>query len=303
MQSHPVTVPEHLVYPLEPFAADFQRHVEIGQSELADSSVVFVGLARNCDRWLADNLGRLQMLTAKCREWRLHIETNDNTDATDQVLSDFCREFRQATFHSQRLGRQQYTTEFAGRRTEALAEYRAACQTWVRENARHADYVVVIDWDAWGGWSHSGFLHGLGRLLMTQDAAGMASVSLIEHPTLTMGDDKQPKLSKAFVQYDCWSLRLNSAWDDYSAGLGGWKHQWIPPVGSPPVPVVSAFGGLCIYDTYAYLKGTYDGSDCEHVPFHQTMADRTGLRLYLDPAMRTVMHWMEPDNGGRNGHD
>jgi hypothetical protein len=298
-----VTVPEHLVYPLEPFAADFQRHVEIGESELADASVVFVGLARNCDSWLADNLGRLQMLAAKCREWRLHIETNDNTDATDQVLMDFCREFHQATFSSQRLDRKQYTTEFAGRRTEALAEYRTACQTWVRENARHADYVVAIDFDSWGGWSHSGFMHGLGRLLMTQDAAGMASVSLIEHPTLTMGEDKQPTLTKAWTHYDAWCLRLNSSFDDYTAGLGGWKHQWIPPVGSPPVPVVSAFGGMAIYDTYAYLKGTYHGSDCEHVPFHQTMAERTGLRLYLDPAMRTVMHWMEPSDGGRNGHD
>jgi hypothetical protein len=294
MQSHSVTVPDHLVYPLEPFAADFKRHVEIGESELADASVVFVGLARNCDRWLAANLERLKMLTAKCREWRLHIETNDNTDATDQVLVDFCREFPQATFTSQRLDRQQYTTEFAGRRTEALAEYRTACQTWVRENARHADYVVVIDWDSWGGWSHSGFLHGLGRLLMTPDAAGMASVSLFQHD---FGRGPQ------WAQYDCWALRLNTAWDDYTAGLGGWKYGWLPPVGSPPVHVVSAFGGMCIYDTYAYLKGTYHGRDCEHVPFHATMAERTGLRLYLDPAMRTVMHWMEPSDGGRNGHD
>jgi hypothetical protein len=265
--------------------------------------VVFVGLARNCDRWLADNLGRLQMLAGRCREWRFHCVTNDNTDATDQVLMDFCREFPQATFHSQRLGRNQYTTEFAGRRTEALAEYRTACQTWVRENARYADYVVVIDWDSWGGWSHAGFMHGVGRLLMTPDAAGMASVSLIEHPTLTMGEDKQPTLTKAWTHYDAWALRLNSAWDDYTAGLGGWKHQWIPPVGSPPVHAVSAFGGMAIYDTYAYLKGTYDGADCEHVGFHRTMAERTGLRLYLDPAMRTVMHWMEPSDGGRNGHD
>jgi len=128
-------------------------------------------------------------------------------------------------------------------------------------------------------------------------------VSLIEYPQLTMGEDKQPKLAKGWTHYDAWALRLNSAWDDYTAGLGGWKHQWIPPVGSPPVHVVSAFGGMCIYDTYAYLKGTYHGRDCEHVPFHQTMAERTGLRLYLDPAMRTVMHWMEPSDGGRNCHD
>ena len=298
------SVPEHLIYPLDVFADDFKRLHDIGESVWRDSEVAFVGLARNCASHLEQNLARLEQLAAGCRAWRLHIETNDNTDDTDQVLVNFCRAFPQATFTSQRLGRQQYTTEFAGRRTEALAEYRTACQRWVRENASQADFVVAIDWDAWGGWSHAGVLHGVGSLQMTPDAAGMASVSLIEHPQMAMGEDQQPKLMLGWVHYDAWALRLNSAFDDYTAGLGGWKHQWVPPVGSPPVPVVSAFGGLAIYDTHAYLKGAYSGEDCEHVPFHVSMAKRTGLRLYLDPAMRTVMHWMpEADDGGRDGHD
>jgi hypothetical protein len=299
-----MNVPEHLIYPLEPFAADYLRHVEIGEQEFSDASVVFVGLARNCALHLQANLGRLERLAEKCREWRLHIETNDNTDDTDQVLIDFCRHYPQATFLSQRLDRQQFTSEFAGRRTEALAEYRTACQRWVREHASDADYVVAIDFDAWGGWSHSGFLHGIGRMHSTPDAAGMASVSLIEHPQMQMGEDQKPRLGKGWVHYDAWALRLNSSFDDYTAGLGGWKHQWLPPVGSPPVPVASAFGGMAIYDTYAYLKGTYDGSDCEHVPFTRTMTERTKMRMYLDPAMRTVMHWMpEATDGGQHSDD
>jgi hypothetical protein len=73
-------------------------------------------------------------------------------------------------------------------------------------------------------------------------------------------------------------------------------------VGSPPVPVVSAFGGMAIYDSFAYLRGHYDGEkDCEHVPFHRSIAERTGQRLYMDPAMRMVMHWLEQTDGGRDG--
>jgi hypothetical protein len=293
-------IPEHLVYPMEPFAADFKQHVEIGASELADANVVFVGLARNCDRWLADNLGRLQMLVAPCREWRLHIETNDNTDATDQVLMDFCRQFPQATFHSQRLNRGQYGNEFAGRRTVALAEYRTACQRWVADNARDADYVVAIDFDSWGGWSHDGVLAGIGSLNALPDSFGMASVSVMQHPAYVVTGNTV-ELSSQWMHYDAWALRINSTWDDYTAGQGGWKQQWLPPVGSPPIPVVSAFGGMAIYDTYAYLKGTYDGSDCEHVPFHDTIAKRTGQRLYLCPSMRTVMHWL-PEEDDDAGH-
>lgn len=299
-----MNVPAALIYPLDEFADEFMRHVEIGQKTLADSEIVFVGLARNCAKWLTHNLHRLEMLGKDCRSWRLHIETNDNEDETDQVLADFCAAYRQATFTSQRLGRKQYATEFAGPRTQALAEYRTACQRWVEDNARHADFVCIIDWDAWGGWSHSGFMHGLGRLVQSTEAVAMASVSLIQSPQMQMGEDKRPTIGKGWVHYDAWALRINSTWDDYTAGCGGWKHQWIPPVGSPPIPVVSAFGGMAIYDTYAYLAGRYSGADCEHVPFHDTMAKRTGKRIFLEPGMRTVMHWMEPaDAAGQHSHD
>lgn len=279
-------IPEHLLRPHPPFVDDFVARYNRGVELFRGADVAFVGLARNCDRHLADNLVRLEELATFCRSWRLHVETNDNTDGTDRVLADFCSRHRQATFTSRRLGREQFSAEFAGRRTEALAEYRTACQTWVRECSPDASLVVIIDFDSWGGWSHSGFLHGVGALWGTPRAAGMASVSLLEWRDPASGQD-------LWVHYDAWALRLNSTWDDYTAGQGGWKHSWLPPVGSPPAPVVSAFGGMAIYRTAAYLAGTYDGADCEHVGFHASIAKRTGLSMYLDPAMRTVMKWLE----------
>ena len=294
-------VPEHLIYPLDYFAADFERTYKLGESVWAGSDVAFVGLARNCAAHLKSNLARLEQLAAGCRSWRLHIETNDNDDGTDQVLADFCAAHRQATFTSQRLGRKQYTTEFAGRRTIALAEYRSACQRWVRESAADAKFVIVIDFDSWGGWSNGGVMAGIGSLNSTFDACGMASVSLMQYPAYVV-NGQVVELLPTWMHYDAWALRLNSTYDDYTAGVGGWKAQWLPPVGSPPVPVSSAFGGMAIYDTIAYLQGEYDGSDCEHVTFHATMAERTGRRLYLCPSMRTVMSWI-PDEGGHAEHN
>lgn len=275
-------VPDHLVYPLDAFAGDFARMYHTGVDAWADADVAIVGLARNCAPWLDANLARLTQLVADCRSWRLHICTNDNTDDTETVLANFCGANPQASFHTQTLNRKQFSAEFAGPRTVALAEYRTACQEWVRQHCADATYVLVIDFDAWGGWSHAGVMHGVGSLATMDDAYGMASVSIMEHGA-----------TKSWLQYDAWALRLNSSWDDYTAGIGGWKHHWLPPVGSPPIPVCSAFGGLAIYETEAYLAGTYDGSDCEHVTLHATIAERTGLRLYLDPAMRCVMYWLE----------
>jgi len=83
-------------------------------------------------------------------------------------------------------------------------------------------------------------------------------------------------------------------YDTYRNNIGGWGFQWLPPVGSPPVLVASAFGGMCIYRTDAYLKGTYDGvHDVEHVPFHQSIAKATGQHLYLNPSQRMLMNWMD----------
>jgi hypothetical protein len=69
------------------------------------------------------------------------------------------------------------------------------------------------------------------------------------------------------------------------------------------VLVASAFGGLCIYRTEAYLQGTYDGvKDCEHVPYHASIAKATGQHLYLNPSQRCIMAWMT-DDGGQHSND
>lgn len=277
-----MNVPDNLLYPLEVFVEDFRETYERGVDVWRDADVAFVGLARNCDKWLGDNLARLTQLCEGVGSWRLHVRTNDNTDQTVAVLREFCEEYPQASYDNQTLGRQQFGAEFAGRRTQALAEYRTACQSWVLDNSLRSSLVVVIDFDMRGGWSHAGFLHGVGALATNENAYGMASVSLMEYQT-----------PGQWLHYDCWAARLNSSFDDYTAGMGGWKHLWMPPVGSPPIPVVSAFGGMAIYETGAYLAGVYDGRDCEHVPFHESIAKKTGKSLYLDPAMRTVMQWLE----------
>lgn len=290
-----MNIPQHLAYPLSPFAEAFQARTMEGMRRLSHSRLAIVGLARNCGVRLAENLGRLEQLTASAKGWQLHIETNDNTDQTVQVLADYCRQHRQATFADQALGRKQFSTEFAGPRTIALAEYRDACQRWVRECAADTDYVIVIDWDQWGGWSTPGVLSGLGWLVEMPGAYGMASVSLMQMPVIAADREGNVQQRAEWLHYDAWALRLNSYWDDYTNGCGGWKHHWLPPIGSPPVPVCSAFGGLAIYRTEAYLAGTYDGvNDCEHVPFHASIAKATGQHLYLNPSQRCVMHWMEP---------
>jgi hypothetical protein len=305
-RSQAVLVPRHLIEPLEPFEPLFRQRVIEGSVRLALSKVAIVGLARNCAAPLKANLERVKTLGEKCRAWRFHCETNDNTDATTEVLAEFCSRHPQASYRDRTLERPQFSAEFAGPRTQALAEYRTACQEWVRHHSADADLVVVIDFDMWGGWIPSGLHAGVGCLQAMPEAYGMASISLIEHPGYVL-EQGVPKSVPAWIHYDCWAMRgvgqRGNFFDDYTAGQGGWKHQYLPPVGSPPVLVSSAFGGMGIYRTEAYLAGKYDGSDCEHVPFHQSVAEATGQGLYVCPSMRTIMHWLPSEAGDGGQHD
>lgn len=291
----PPAVPEKFVRPGPAFAERYAAMVELGTDRLQRSSVAFVGLARSCAEPLFGNLMRLEKLAAMCGGWCLHIEENDSDDETVQILMDYATKHRQATFLSRRLERGNYSNEFGGRRTIALAEYRDDCQRWVRANAPDCDYTVVVDWDAWGGWWHDGVLAGLGSLVETPGAYGMASVSLLE-THMWAHEQGQPRLGLGMAHYDAWAMRglgqPDVTYDDYTTGEGGWKHGWMPPVGSPPALVASAFGGMVIYRTPAYLAGTYDGTtDCEHVAFHASVRRATGKNFYICPSMRTLMRW------------
>ncbi len=281
-------LPARLWFPHEPFALPYAERVAEGSERLRHSNVALVGLARNCAARLAQNLGLVESIGRKAKRWQLHIESNDCEDETLSVLAAFAKQHADATFHYQVLGRGSYGAEFAGRRTIAMAEYRDACQRWVRSCAADADYVIVVDFDAWGGWNEQSVINGLGWLVELQGAYGMASVSLFQYD---FGNGPQ------WAHYDLWAMRgvgqPGCYWDTYRNGYGGFGYSWLPPVGSPPVLVSSAFGGMCIYRTDAYLRGTYDGTaDCEHVPFHQSIAEATGQYLYLNPSQRMLMSWM-----------
>jgi len=285
-------LPARLWFPHEPFDKAYAERAAEGAERLKHSHIAVVGLARNCATRLAQNLGLVESLGSKAKRWQLHIESNDCEDETLSVLANFSQQYPQATFHYSILGRQHHPAEFAARRTIALAEYRDACQRWVRSCATDADYVIVVDFDAWGGWNERGLLNGLGWLVEMPGAYGMASTSLFQYDWGT---------GPQWCHYDLWALRgvgqHGCYWDTYQNGYGGFGFSWLPPVGSPPVFVSSAFGGMCIYRTDAYLRGTYDGvRDCEHVPFHESIARATGQHLYLNPSQRMLMSWLQEES-------
>lgn len=265
------------------YQAQYDRMVEIGRDEAARTKVAIVAIARNAMPHLRNTLALIDELAGRFRDCCFYVYENDSDDDTASVLDDFS--IRQwVTVEHETLARPDYRG-FEEERTIALAEYRNRCQSWVDENAGDANYVVVLDLDPHGGFSTDGVLNSIGNICEQMsrenrplDVGGMASHSLwvqVEGGEVSL------------AAYDAWAARL-SWWDDRRAKMPmGWFHMLMLPVGSDPVPMNSAFGGLAVYRREAFLAPGvhYAGGDCEHVHLHKTMR-KAGYQLWLNPGCR-----------------
>ena len=263
------------------FALDYVRDVKYGRHCAADATVALVAICRNAMPWLERTLPRVEETAAMFRDWSAFVYENDSADDTKDALGRWHDgQRRHVSLNANGRPHLNFTTEQV--RTHALAEYRAACQTFVR-NGETPDYVVVFDTDPWGGWSIDGVANSIAWLDRDPSLYGLASYSWSEWGPPVVA-------SPMPLQYDAFAARLNH-WGQRDQQ---WFHHWHPAVGSPPVPFNSAFGQLAIYRGTDYLAGTYAGHDCEHVCFHRSIHEATGKRLALNPSMRCVSFWV-PD--------
>jgi hypothetical protein len=276
--------PDVLLPPDAEFAEEYAEEVSFGREIARDSTVAFVAICRNANPWLPRTLDLVERTGAAFRAWSCYIHENDSIDGTQDVLGAW-HDGQQRHVSLNINGRPHLNYTTATERTHALAEYRAACQQFVR-NGEPPDWVVVFDTDPWGGWSIDGLMTSVAYLIESQgEASCVASYSWAQLPS---------QHGPWAVQYDAFAARLNH-WRQRDQQ---WFHMWHPPVGSPPVRMNSAFGQLAIYRRDAYLAMRYSGEDCEHVCAHRTMPGE----VYLNPSSRVVSFWV-PNNGGQHSDD
>lgn len=273
--------PDILLPPDEEFAESYLADVRRGRDAAAHASVAIVAICRNAMPWLPQTLRLIEETGAMFREWSAFIYENDSADETKDVLAAWQDgQQRHASLNINGRPHLNYTT--APVRTHALAEYRAACQQFVR-HGDCPDFVIVLDTDPWGGWSVDGVATSVWQMERDESLYALASYS--------WGEWGQPMAPKPMaIHYDAFACR----WNHWRQRDQQWFHHWHPPVGSPPVEVNSAFGQLAIYDGRLFLRGTYTGEDCEHVTLHRSIRAAGGKRMALNPSMRCVSFWV-PD--------
>jgi hypothetical protein len=269
------------------YRESYDERVSWGLEEAARRKLAIVSICRSAMPHLENTLRLVDELAGKWRDCVYYVYENDSEDETPRVLDDFA--LRQwVTVEHDMLGGDDLRG-FEPERTHRLARCRTRCQEWVRRRAVDADYVVVLDADPHGGFSVDGVMNSLGWMCqyMGQTCRKLDVGAMASHSLFVRRESGEPGMDRiGIAAYDAWAARLND-WADRRQHQ--WFHMLLPPVGSPPIPMYSAFGGLCLYRRAAYLAGVYEGGDCEHVPFHRAMR-RAGYELFLNPGSRYLAH-------------
>lgn len=276
------------VWPVDAEFADlYGRMVSVGRAASKDHDIVVVSIARNARPYLANTALLVEELRQGFKSLRWFVYENDSTDETDKFLDLLASGREWMTVEHETLGVPD-ERGFQKSRTERLAACRNKCLEWVRQNAASAPWVVVLDVDPQYGFSIDGVYNSIGWLCVKLNepavlpAGGMASYSLYA----VKGNGDVPQIA----HYDAWAARPNW-WRDRREEIGmAWFSMLLYPVGAPPQPFNSAFGGLAVYRTEAFLSGGYSGDDCEHVPHHRRMHE-AGWQLWLNPGARYIAIW------------
>lgn len=264
-----------LVQPIDAEYADsFRKGVLEGIRIAQAQQLNVVAIARNAAPHIVNTFRCIDCLRPYFADLRVYVFENDSTDSTAVDL-DLYAATRPDVLVEHDVLRRPDLRGWEPERTTALAEYRNRCRDHVERNWSDSEWTIVLDMDPHGGFLPDGVFNSIYWMSQFPKAGAMASYSILR---------KTAEDGEAWwAHYDAYAARPMCWWRDRKAEIGmSWFQHLLPPIGGPPMRMNSAFGGLCLYRTPAYLAGRYGGGDCEHVVFHRKMAE-AGWELYLNP--------------------
>jgi hypothetical protein len=273
----------------KPFIESYNHYIEQGKSVLKSKDIVFVGLVRNLELVLKNNINKLVILGEQAKSYKVILFENDSSDNTKEILQTLSSNNNNIITISTNNGRQQYGSVKNIDRTRALAEYRNILKNYITTNFPKCDYTIVTDMD-FIDFSDDGFYNSIGWLSCHSDTIDGIAGNSFSYKII--GDNQT---DKSLWNYDSWAFRY-TWWhelpnlDSMTYDRMIWFGLFIMPVGSQIIPVNSAFGGMCIYKTHQFIQGDYSGYDCEHVCFNYSLRQQIpSFQLVLNPSQRMLI--------------
>lgn len=247
---------------------------------LESFEVLIVGLVRNCEPSLESEVEILRASFEDFKNVSFFLVESDSTDGSLEALRELATRIPNFQFLSLGNLRQSIPD-----RIERIAHCRNAYLDYVRTTSKQFDYVVVADLD------------GVNNLLTKEKVATCWKFDGWSACTANQSGpyyDIYALRAPGWSEMDCW----NEARSLYASGMNpvkSWvkairEKQRIIPKSEDWIEVTSAFGGLAIYKTEAFLEGkyqTFSGDELnvsEHVPFNLKLT-ATGHRIFINPKL------------------
>lgn len=275
------------------YKQEYEQYIQRGKELLKNSKITVLSLARNLDKKLDTNINTIlnffELYKAKTN---LVIFENDSIDNTKVVLNNCQKKYPQ-NLHviSESNNRAQFGPVKNQQRIQALSEYRNKLKDYAQN--LESDFVVILDID-FDELNLDGLLNSFGWLATQSYISAIAGNSFEYKKGLVPNDP----LAYNVWNYDSWAFRHTWWFDFHSVHPCPGNHVdpmlwfgfWIPPTGSYPFSVNSAFGGCCIYRSNIYFNGLYDYKDCEHVCFHHSLYAnaQNNFQLVLNPSQQML---------------
>ena len=261
------------------------------RKDLHSSNFLIVGLARNCERVIHEEVKKINDAFSEAASIKWLIIESDSDDLTIEKLDSFGDNLK---IRYITLGRLQKKYP---KRTERLALCRNRYLEEIRDNPeyKNINYVVVADLDGVNSELTAKSVNTCWECDVNWDAcfanqsAPYYDIWALRHDLWSPADCfEQEKFFKNFG--------INDFNNRYVSILS--KMICIPPT-SKPIKVKSAFGGLGIYKKNVITDCRYSGLNknrneiCEHVSFNMQIKNK-GYKLYIMPTLI---------NGGWNEHN
>lgn len=245
--------------------AEYRWRVMEGRARMRASSAVICGLCRDTALQLRSTIARVERLAQMFGHCAVLVYENDSIDGTDEILMQWSKSSTTVHVISERL--EQPRLAGASRlRTGRMAYYRNRCREAILEHFSDFDFVIVVDMDLLGGWSYDGVANTFGHEEWDVVGSNGLSFAVLDAP-------------HTYEYVDAFAYRAVGQTQVLRE-----SHAIRLPRGEPLVPVWSCFGGLGVYRMECFHTARYDGAECEHVRFHQSLREQGLDRQFLNPS-------------------
>lgn len=280
--------------------ASYQQQVSRGYEHMKQEKIVICCLGRNIAHNLESFRKRLEATGNLFKDYTVLIFENDSSDGSRQLLKDWSATNKHVQVLELENNKdcvlnlpEMYSYgSTSPTRIQKMSCFRNYYLDVVKKNFSHYKYMLVIDMDIKGPWSHDGIAHTMAQT----DWDAVAGYGLIN----LFGTAGQVLVMYDVLAYVPYGEEFNPDTGVMTVGANMFKYNFIDlrkvKRGDDLIQVRSAFGGMTFYKIASIMDAEYVPTRCEHIGLHDTMAAHGHGKIFMNPNLIILAGLQGPPN-------